>query len=143
VLRKKTDSPQEFSGYCTRETTGQVYAFGATGISQLESVYAQNEKKPDRYVEIINQGKFTVEKGYQLSTPEKIIRHVINEIMCNEYVSFEETAENSIPQWKDKKCPALRYKGVLPGICNRRITRNSGNRKFPYYRKQVVFSSGT
>jgi oxygen-independent coproporphyrinogen III oxidase len=35
---------RNFQGYCTRETTGQVYAFGATGISQLESVYAQNEK---------------------------------------------------------------------------------------------------
>ncbi len=93
IALKNRSLHRNFQGYCTRETTGQVYAFGATGISQLESVYAQNEKKPDRYVEIINQGKFTVEKGYQLNTPEKIIRHVINEIMCNEYVSFDETAQ--------------------------------------------------
>ena len=54
---------RNFQGYCTRETTGQVYAIGATGISQLESVYAQNEKNPDKYVERINSGKFTTEKG--------------------------------------------------------------------------------
>ncbi len=83
---------RNFQGYCTRETTGQVYAFGSTGISQLESAYAQNEKKPDRYVELINKGKFTVEKGYRLNVNEKIIRHVITEIMCNEFVSFDETA---------------------------------------------------
>jgi oxygen-independent coproporphyrinogen III oxidase len=83
---------RNFQGYCTRETTGQVYAFGATGISQLESVYAQNEKNPDRYVELINSGKFTVEKGYRLIRNEKIIRNIITEIMCNEFVSFDEVA---------------------------------------------------
>jgi oxygen-independent coproporphyrinogen III oxidase len=84
---------RNFQGYCTRETTGQVYAFGATGISQLESVYAQNEKDSDAYVEQINKGMFTVEKGYHLNQSEKIIRHLITEIMCNEYVSFGETAQ--------------------------------------------------
>ena len=83
---------RNFQGYCTRETTGQVYAFGATGISQLESVYAQNEKDADAYVELINKGLFTVEKGYLLNQSEKMIRYIITEIMCNEYVSFEETA---------------------------------------------------
>jgi oxygen-independent coproporphyrinogen-3 oxidase len=92
IALKNRKLHRNFQGYCTRETTGQVYAFGSTGISQLESVYAQNEKKPDNYVELINQGKFTVEKGYHLNRSEKVIRHVITEIMCNEFVSFEETA---------------------------------------------------
>ena len=93
IALKNRKLHRNFQGYCTRETTGQVYAFGATGISQLESVYAQNEKKSEKYVEIINNGQFTIEKGYHLNMQEKIIRHVINEIMCNEYVSFKETAE--------------------------------------------------
>ncbi|HBL74659.1 MAG: oxygen-independent coproporphyrinogen III oxidase [Bacteroidetes bacterium GWF2_42_66] len=83
---------RNFQGYCTRETTGQVYAFGATGISQLENSYAQNAKDVNSYVELINQGIFTVEKGYELNGSEKIIRHVINEIMCNQYLDFEEVA---------------------------------------------------
>ena len=81
---------RNFQGYCTRETTGQVYAFGATGISQLESVYAQNEKDPDRYTEIINSNSFATTKGYRVNQTEKIIRHVITEVMCNEYISFRE-----------------------------------------------------
>jgi oxygen-independent coproporphyrinogen-3 oxidase len=83
---------RNFQGYCTRETTGQVYAFGATGISQLENSYAQNTKDVNRYVEMINQGTFTIEKGYELNNEEKIIRYVIDEIMCNQYVDFDEVA---------------------------------------------------
>ncbi|WP_346855948.1 oxygen-independent coproporphyrinogen III oxidase [uncultured Draconibacterium sp.] len=84
---------RNFQGYCTRETTGQVYAFGATGISQLDSAYAQNVKDTNTYVQLINEGKLTIEKGYVLSRSQKIIRHVINEVMCNYYISWEEAAQ--------------------------------------------------
>ncbi len=84
---------RNFQGYCTRETTGQVYAFGSTGISQLESAYAQNAKHTNTYIDKINAGNFTVEKGYALNKNEKIIKHVINEIMCNYFVSWTEAAE--------------------------------------------------
>lgn len=83
---------RNFQGYSTRETTGQVYAFGATGISQLESAYAQNIKDTNTYVKSINEGRFTVEKGYELNPAQKIIRHVINEIMCNYYISWKDAA---------------------------------------------------
>jgi len=83
---------RNFQGYCTRETTGQVYAFGATGISQLQDVYAQNGKDTNTYVEAINNNLFYIEKGYRLNEAEKIIRHIITEIMCNEFVSISDTA---------------------------------------------------
>lgn len=84
---------RNFQGYCTRETTGQVYAFGSTGISQLENGYAQNAKNVGRYMELVNQGKLTTEKGYSLSLEQKVIRHIITEIMCNQFISWEETSE--------------------------------------------------
>jgi oxygen-independent coproporphyrinogen-3 oxidase len=87
---------RNFQGYCTRETTGQVYAFGATGISQMESAYAQNAKDTNLYVEQINSGNFFIEKGYSLSKTEKIIRHVINEIMCNHFVLWSEAARRFV-----------------------------------------------
>ena len=82
---------RNFQGYCTRETTGQVYAFGATGISQLENAYAQNQKETDNYIEKINSGNFSIIKGYSLTKNEQIIKHVINEIMCNHFVSWSQT----------------------------------------------------
>ena len=84
---------RNFQGYCTRETTGQVYAFGSTGISQLENGYAQNAKNVGNYMELVNQGRLTTEKGYSLSLEQKVIRHVITEIMCNQYISWKETSE--------------------------------------------------
>jgi oxygen-independent coproporphyrinogen-3 oxidase len=83
---------RNFQGYCTRETTGQVYAFGTTGISQLENGYAQNAKHVSDYIRQINDGHFTTEKGYVLTYEEKIIGHVITEVMCNYYISWEQTA---------------------------------------------------
>jgi len=79
---------RNFQGYCTRETTGQVYAFGVTGISQLENVYAQNARTVKEYLEHINRSEPLVVKGYSLSHTEKIIRQIINEIMCNQYLSW-------------------------------------------------------
>lgn len=92
IALKNRTLHRNFQGYCTRETTGQVYAFGATGISQLENAYAQNAKDTNQYVHQINSGEFFIEKGYSLNNTEKITRHVINEIMCNHYISWKDAA---------------------------------------------------
>ncbi|WP_205461808.1 oxygen-independent coproporphyrinogen III oxidase [Mangrovibacterium lignilyticum] len=84
---------RNFQGYCTRETTGQVYAFGVTGISQLENVYAQNARTVKEYLEHIDKGEILVVKGYSLTPTEKIIRQIINEIMCNQYLSWTKIGE--------------------------------------------------
>jgi oxygen-independent coproporphyrinogen-3 oxidase len=41
---------RNFQWYCTKETTGQVYAFGVSAISQLESGYFQNTKDLEKYI---------------------------------------------------------------------------------------------
>lgn len=77
---------RNFQGYCTRRTTGQVYAFGVSAISQLEDGYIQNEKDVERYISLMNNSKLPVEKGYILSKSEKIIKEVITSVMCNNYL---------------------------------------------------------
>ncbi|MGE5420537.1 MAG: oxygen-independent coproporphyrinogen III oxidase [Chloroflexota bacterium] len=83
---------RNFQGYCTRRTTGQVYAFGVTGISQLEDGYSQNSHDLEKYINDISKGSFPVEKGYVLSGSQKITREVINNLMCNKRISFSEIA---------------------------------------------------
>lgn len=85
---------RNFQGYCTKETTGQVYAIGSTGISQLNGAYAQNSKNTSEYIRLINETGFATEKGYGLSEDEKIIRNLINEAMCNGRVDFKELAHS-------------------------------------------------
>jgi oxygen-independent coproporphyrinogen-3 oxidase len=83
---------RNFQGYCTRETTGQVYAFGSSGISQLWNSYSQNIKDYNQYTESIENHGFAVERGYRLNGKDIICREAINSIMCNGYLHFEEMA---------------------------------------------------
>ena len=83
---------RNFQGYCTRLTTGQVYAFGTSSITQLHGAYAQNEKTIHKYIDRIENEGLAVVRGYQLKKEEQIIRHVINELMCNYYADFNKIA---------------------------------------------------
>lgn len=83
---------RNFQGYCTRRTTGQVYAFGATGISQLAGSYSQNVKDIPAYIKLINEGRLPVLKGYTLNKEEQITREVISTLMCNYVINWDEIA---------------------------------------------------
>ncbi len=80
---------RNFQGYCTRETTGQVYAMGVSGISQLSSGYLQNTKDINSYREHIEKGIFPFEKAYFLNENETLIGKIITEIMANRFISFD------------------------------------------------------
>jgi oxygen-independent coproporphyrinogen III oxidase len=93
TARKNKQLHRNFQGYCTRRTTGQVYAFGVTGISQLEGVYAQNTKSIDEYIAKINAGELTTIKGYTLTKQQVVVREVITELMCNEQIVWSHLGE--------------------------------------------------
>ena len=79
---------RNFQGYCTRRTTGQVYALGVTGISQLETAYAQNTKDIPAYMETVGKGHLPIKIGYTLSREEQLVREVIDSLMCNYQVTL-------------------------------------------------------
>ena len=84
---------RNFQGYCTRETTGQVYAFGASSISQLDSAYIQNIKNASQYINSIEKNNLAVLRGYSVTTEQKIIREIINSIMCNYFVDLNKISK--------------------------------------------------
>ncbi len=85
---------RNFQGYCTKRTTGQVFAFGVSGISQLSGGYMQNAKDLSVYIKSLKEGKLPVEKGYVVNEEQKVIRTVINELMCNEYINWKDVADS-------------------------------------------------
>ncbi|WP_102408043.1 oxygen-independent coproporphyrinogen III oxidase [Parabacteroides bouchesdurhonensis] len=85
---------RNFQGYCTRRTTGQVYAFGVTGISQLCTAYTQNTKDIMEYIEKIEAGILPVAKGYTLTVEEQVTREVIEILMCNYRIDWQELSEH-------------------------------------------------
>ena len=90
---KENTMHRNFQGYCTRRTTGQVYAFGVTAISQLERGYSQNMKEIEGYIESVEKGNLPVERGYKLNNEQICIRELITRLMCNKKINFAEIAE--------------------------------------------------
>ncbi|GET21945.1 oxygen-independent coproporphyrinogen III oxidase [Prolixibacter denitrificans] len=93
IAHKERRLHRNFQGYCTRRTTGQVYAFGVSGISQLEQVYAQNSKSINDYMQQVEEGHLPIAKGYRLNDDERIVREVVTEVMCNRQLQWEDMAE--------------------------------------------------
>lgn len=93
VALKERKLHRNFQGYCTRETTGQVYAFGSSGISQLWNAYSQNIKDYLKYTGTIEKNDFAVERGYRLTHSDIIVREVINSLMCNGYLNLSEMSD--------------------------------------------------
>lgn len=104
---------RNFQGYCTRRTTGQVYAFGVTGISQLSTAYAQNTKDIDIYIEQMKNGRFATIKGYSLNRQEQITREVIETLMCNYNIYWNDLAERLDIPVADLKKETAYEKGRL------------------------------
>ncbi len=92
IALKNKQLHRNFQGYCTLRTTGQVYAFGVTGISQLGTAYAQNGRDIRTYIDTIHDNRLYVERGYALSRQEQIVREVIEAMMCNYHFSWSEIA---------------------------------------------------
>ncbi|MDG5798787.1 oxygen-independent coproporphyrinogen III oxidase [Marinilabiliaceae bacterium ANBcel2] len=91
---KNNNLHRNFQGYCTKETTGQVYAFGVSAISQTERAYAQNTKEIRKYIDNISQGIPATEKGLFLSKEEQIVRELITELMCNNKLVWKNAADH-------------------------------------------------
>ena len=81
---------RNFQGYCTRTTTGQVYAFGVTAISQLAGAYSQNIRGIAQYIDTVGEGHIPVMRGYTLNDEEQLAREVITTLMCNERLNWQE-----------------------------------------------------
>ncbi len=90
----KLELHRNFQGYCTLRTTGQVYAFGVSGISQLERLYAQNTKSVDEYIETLKNNDLPIVKGYKLNEDERIRRALITDLMCNKRLNWQLSARN-------------------------------------------------
>lgn len=127
---------RNFQGYCTRRTTGQVYAFGVTAISQLSSAYAQNTKDIAEYIQAVNSGHIPVRKGYLLNEYEQITREVISDLMCNEKIDWQNLAVRlqrtvdevkSFTNYSDKRMQEFATDGIIYFDKNKIVMQQKGS----------------
>lgn len=73
---------RNFQGYTTHRNC-DIYAFGASAISQTEDVYVQNAKAIPDYRNLITAGGLATERGIRITRDDKLRREVIIAIMCD------------------------------------------------------------
>jgi oxygen-independent coproporphyrinogen-3 oxidase len=72
---------RNFMGY-THQHTQLLVGLGVSSISDSWYAFAQNVKKVEKYIELINQDKLPIFKGHILTAEDLVIRKHILEIMC-------------------------------------------------------------
>lgn len=92
VAQKRRTLQRNFQGYSTYAGV-DIQAYGVSSISQNKTAYFQNEKDLDTWKKKLDQGSIPTSKAYVLSEDDQVRRHVIMEIMCNLYLSFDQVNE--------------------------------------------------
>ncbi|MCD0489243.1 oxygen-independent coproporphyrinogen III oxidase [Pedobacter sp. MC2016-14] len=78
---------RNFMGY-TQQYSKLMVGLGVSSISDSWSAFAQNVKKVEEYLEIVNSGRLPVFKGHILNAEDLIIRmHILN-LMCKGKTSW-------------------------------------------------------
>lgn len=83
---------RNFMGYTTIADT-QVLGIGPSAISYVGDAYAQNEKLLFKYYRFLTEGDLATTTGIALSKDDLIRRAVIEQLMCNFRLSFQDLRE--------------------------------------------------
>ncbi|MBL7033895.1 MAG: oxygen-independent coproporphyrinogen III oxidase [Candidatus Delongbacteria bacterium] len=85
---------RNFMGYT--EIRGlEMIGFGASAISEFNTLYTQSEPNPERYRELIESGKSPLIRGHRLDHDDVIRRQLINDLMCNLIIRIPEAADQA------------------------------------------------
>ena len=128
---------RNFQGYSTN-ADADLYAFGITGISQLQSVYAQNYKTEKEYYEQLDEGTLPTAKGYRLTEDDHIRRFVIMRLMCDFGLNFAQVEEkfkikfknyfawglNNLKEMEDDNLIEISNNGIKVSDMGRLLIRN-------------------
>jgi oxygen-independent coproporphyrinogen-3 oxidase len=72
---------RNFMGYTTQAGT-DLLGFGISAISEFQGHYWQNEKKLNRYENILAEGNLPVVRGLELSADDRLRQSVITALFC-------------------------------------------------------------
>ena len=85
------DLHRNFMGYTTRKQTDLV-GFGVSAISQIGDCYAQNAKDLPAWTARVQSGKPATVRGLRTHNDDRIRADVIQAIMCQGHLRFEDIA---------------------------------------------------
>jgi oxygen-independent coproporphyrinogen-3 oxidase len=80
---------RNFMGY-TVQSARDMVALGLSGIGDVQGGFVQNTKKLPDYYAALDDGRFPIERGYELDDDDHLRRHVITALMCNGFLDIRE-----------------------------------------------------
>lgn len=83
---------RNFMGY-THHYTQVMLSLGVSSISDTWFAFAQNVKKVEEYLDLVNKGILPIFKGHVLTDHDLIIRKHILNLMCTGTTSWEQSSE--------------------------------------------------
>lgn len=80
---------RNFQGYCPGEKAGQIYAMGASAISQLQEGYFQNARDTQAYLDLLGKGGLAVSHSYRMTPADQLVRATLNALLCQGVADFD------------------------------------------------------
>ena len=83
---------RNFMGYTTQKTN-YIIGLGVSSISDLWTAFAQNVKKVEEYLDIIEKGQLPIERGHLLTDEDLNLRQHILNVMCRFKTDFTDDVD--------------------------------------------------
>ncbi|WP_316833336.1 oxygen-independent coproporphyrinogen III oxidase [Pedobacter nutrimenti] len=90
---------RNFMGY-TDQYSRLMIGLGVSSISDTWTGFAQNVKKVEDYLELVNSGEIPVFKGHMLSAEDLVLRQHILNIMCKGATSWSSAELQHVSLWE-------------------------------------------
>ncbi len=81
VAAAKGKLKRNFQGF-TDDIAENLIGLGASSISAVKGIYAQNAKKTDAYLDKVSSGQFAVEKGWIKTLEDEVWGRIISDLLC-------------------------------------------------------------
>lgn len=88
---------RNFQGF-TSDAASTVVAFGASAISFIDGLYAQNEKSISAYASRALKGDFAIARGLVRSRQESVVAAAINDVLCRMAMNVGPILRNARPE---------------------------------------------
>ncbi len=120
---------RNFMGYTSHHTKLMV-GLGVSSIGDSWTAFAQNEKGLNSYYKAIEEGRFPVMRGHQLTDEDLVIRQHILNLMCKFRTSYSESdIENHLLQGLNARLKEMEDDGLL-GIFPKGIMLSQEGKSF-------------
>lgn len=87
VARANGTLQRNFQGYSTHADCDLI-GLGVSAIGKVGDSYSQSVKLLSQYYARLNQGLLPVQRGYNLSTDDRLRREVISDLMCHGRIDY-------------------------------------------------------